>query len=72
MLRAIAAGRLRASRLGQRGAYRLRAADVDAWLDAATVDVPPRAAIRVPEMSRLLSPTPTGGRLLVSDEMGRR
>lgn len=71
VLRAIAAGRLRASRLGRRGAYRVRAADVDAWLDAATLDVTPGAAMSVPKVSRRLSTSPTGGRLAVGEGMGR-
>jgi excisionase family DNA binding protein len=37
VMRAIRAGRLRAYRLGTRGAYRLRAADVEAWLADSAV-----------------------------------
>ena len=37
VLRAIRSGRLRASRLGERGAYRIRVADLDAWLQAVVV-----------------------------------
>ena len=35
VLRAIQSGRLRASRLGSRGAYRMRVEDVDEWLCSA-------------------------------------
>jgi excisionase family DNA binding protein len=37
VLRAIRSGRLRASRLGERGAYRVRVEDLDAWLQAVVV-----------------------------------
>ena len=40
VLRAIQAGRLRASRLGQKGAYRVREIDVDVWIEAAIVEPP--------------------------------
>jgi len=36
--RAIQSGRLRAARLGARGAYRLRPADVDQWLANSVVE----------------------------------
>ena len=36
--RAIRSGRLRAARLGARGAYRLRADDVDAWIAGSLVE----------------------------------
>ena len=39
VIRAIRAGRLRAYRLGARGAYRVRAADVEAWLAESQVEV---------------------------------
>lgn len=37
VMRAIARGELRAVRLGARGAYRIRPADVDTWLDERVV-----------------------------------
>jgi excisionase family DNA binding protein len=52
ILRAIRAGRLRAYRFGARGAYRLRAADVEAWLAESAVQ-PVVVPLRVP---RPLSP----------------
>ena len=45
VLRAIRAGRLRASQLGERAAYRVREEDFQAWL-AATVVTPPTRAGR--------------------------
>ena len=60
--RAIQAGRLRAARLGARGAYRLRPDDVERWFVESTVK-PARnvtAAAHVPGMLRLDG---RGGRL---------
>jgi len=37
VLRAIHRGRLRASRLGEHGAYRMHDADVDAWIEASVL-----------------------------------
>lgn len=37
VMRAIARGELLAVRLGERGAYRIRPADLDAWIDARVV-----------------------------------
>ena len=50
VLRAIHRGRLRASRLGEHGAYRMHAADVDAWIEASVLPVQPvrRAATPLP------------------------
>jgi excisionase family DNA binding protein len=71
VLRAIRAGRLRAYRLGERGTYRIRPSDVDAWLDDQEVQpvvVPLRAVPPVPRPS----PGPlAGGRLRVPRSMGR-
>jgi excisionase family DNA binding protein len=66
--RAIRAGRLRASQLGARGAYRLRREDVDAWIDGSTVRVPQLgspvdAEVRPRPMPR--------GRLVVGHAVGR-
>lgn len=35
--RAIARGELRAARLGEAGAFRIRAADLDAWIEARAI-----------------------------------
>ena len=40
VLRAIHAGRLRASRLGESGALRVRPEDMEAWIDATVVEPP--------------------------------
>jgi len=78
VLRAIRAGRLRASRLGQRGAYRIRIEDVHAWIAATTVSAE-RASEPSPRSHRVdqravgvrrgstLSPA---GRLVLTDVMG--
>lgn len=71
VLRAIRGGRLRASRLGARGAYRVRPKDLAAWLDASTLTVPPN---RQPATTPVSS-TPiqgAGGRLAVTEGMDRR
>jgi excisionase family DNA binding protein len=66
VLRAIHRGRLRASRLGEQGAYRMRADDVDVWIESSVVDIPaPRSA---PALARL---DPTTGRLFLTADMGR-
>jgi excisionase family DNA binding protein len=73
VLRAIQSGRLHASRLGSRGAYRLRVEDVDDWLRAAAiVPVSPRPG-------RHSQPTPVpprqtsaAGRLIVDNATRRR
>jgi excisionase family DNA binding protein len=62
VLRAIHRGRLRASRLGEQGAYRMRAADVDAWIESSVVEIPPPRAPRV---------APAAGRLFLTPDMGR-
>ena len=75
VLRAIHGGRLRASRLGERAAFRVRLADVEAWIEASVVPMPPPA-------SALNSPAPPAplrapvtdietGRLVLTPEMGR-
>ncbi len=40
VLRAIHRGRLRASRLGEHGAFRIREADVERWIESSVLDVP--------------------------------
>ena len=76
VLRAIHAGRLTASRLGTRGTYRIRAADVDAWL-AGTVVEPIRrqpAPIKRGPIEILPTRPASGGsgRLRVTERMERR
>ena len=67
VIRAIRSGRLRAYRLGVRGAYRLRAADVEAWLAESQVEaVVVPFPVRAPVPSRPLRLTaPHGGKLRV-------
>ena len=76
VLRAIRAGRLRASRLGTRGSYRVRAADVEAWLAGTVVEPPHREAAPIrhePVERPTLRPVQAGsGRLQVTESMGRR
>ena len=79
VLRAIRAGRLRASQLGARGAYRMRMQDVDAWIGDTTVPpAPPRhrptpsSTLHVDEFRT--APTGRGasaGRLVLTSDMGR-
>ena len=72
--RAIRAGRLVASRLGTRGAYRIRPSDVDAWL-AGSIITPNPSAVAPPPAIRLPVPRrreQVSGRLVVTEEMGRR
>lgn len=66
VLRAIHRGRLRASRLGEHGAYRMRADDVDAWIESSVIEIPPpRTASALPRIE------PTTGRLFLTPDMGR-
>ncbi len=72
VLRAIHTGRLRASRLGASGAYRMRDADVDAWIEESVMTPPRRAPIRAPALH--VAPaldSPTAGRLELTADMGR-
>jgi len=71
VLRAIHRGRLRASRLGEQGAYRMREADVDEWIEASVCTVRPVRQASVPA-PLLTSAEPSVGRLALSPEMGRR
>ena len=70
VLRAIHRGRLRASRLGEQGAYRIREADAESWIEACVLEAaaPPRAA--APPVPRSEEPPPNGRRVLTPD-MGR-
>ena len=76
VLRAIHAGRLTGSRLGRRGTYRVRAADVEAWLAGTVVEPAPQEPppIRVQSIDLALpgASSPASGRLRVTDGMGRR
>ncbi len=66
VLRAIRSGRLRASRLGEHAAFRLRPEDVEAWIDQSIFEPPAKSAVE---------PTPlrqaNRGRLTLTPEMGR-
>lgn len=62
--RAIRAGRLRASQLGARGAYRVRPEDVDAWIDGSRVPAVPLAAPVALDVPPLRA---RGGRLVVRE-----
>jgi excisionase family DNA binding protein len=69
VLRAIKSGRLRASRLGERGAYRIKEVDYDAWIEESIVEPEVREPIGEPVPVRVLPPG--AGRLVVTPEMGR-
>lgn len=71
VLRAIHRGRLRASRLGEQGAYRMREADVDEWIEASVCTVRPVRRAGVPPPLRTPA-EPSIGRLALSPDMGRR
>lgn len=66
VMRAIRSGQLRASRLGSRGAYRVRPEDLEAWIVATAVLPPLSTAYRLP------GDHPTDGRLEVSYRYGHR
>jgi excisionase family DNA binding protein len=68
VLRAIKSGRLRASRLGEHGAYRIRESDYDAWVESSIVEPTVRERAE-PVPARALPPGV--GRLIVTPEMGR-
>jgi excisionase family DNA binding protein len=72
VLRAIHAGRLRASRLGESGAYRMRDEDIDAWIEQSVVTPLRRTPVRTPVARPLRAlGEPTVGRLELTAEMGR-
>lgn len=72
VLRAIHRGHLRASRLGESGAYRVRSADVEAWIEKSIVPPPARTMIRPPTTRLPQAPEQqTAGRLKLTAEMGR-
>jgi excisionase family DNA binding protein len=66
VMRAIRSGQLRASRLGARGAYRVRPEDLEAWIVATTVLPPLSSAYR------LQTDPIRGGRLSVRGDHGHR
>jgi excisionase family DNA binding protein len=67
VLRAIHRGRLRASRLGEHGAFRIREADVERWIEASVLEVSmPAREIAVP-----VPAAPALGRLVLAPDMGR-
>jgi excisionase family DNA binding protein len=70
VLRAIHRGRLRASRLGEHGAYRMREVDVDEWIEACVVDLQPArsAPAAIPSGAPIAA---RSGRLVLTPEMGR-
>ena len=67
VLRAIRAGRLRASRLGEHAAFRVRREDVDAWIEASVLE-PVR---KEPPPLRMVARPSDVGRLVITPEMGR-
>src|SRR3712207_6661709 len=60
VMRAIRSGRLRAARLGARGAYRLRPADVDQWVADSIVEPVAVASPRAPRPGVLLADSGNG------------
>jgi excisionase family DNA binding protein len=70
VLRAIHRGQLRATQLGERGVYRMHAADVHAWIEANVVPAPPVRRHPTPAPFRV-PPEPSSGRLVLTPEMGR-
>ena len=70
VLRAIHRGRLRAYRLGERGAYRLREGDIDAWLERSVVPEPTPATPPTP-VPAVADRQSTAGRLRLTPAMGR-
>src|SRR3954452_645470 len=70
VLRAIHRGRLRASRLGELGAYRMREADVDDWIERCVLEIPAARRTAPVIVSGPVAPG-TVGRLALTDDMGR-
>jgi excisionase family DNA binding protein len=71
VLRAIHRGRLRASRLAELGAYRMREADVEDWIERCVLEI---SAVRRTPAVIVGGPVAAGtvGRLALMDDMGRR
>jgi excisionase family DNA binding protein len=70
VLRAIRNGRLRAFRLGARGAYRIRPDDVESWLQSSRV-ARPGAGDRTDETEQLAPQPRERGRLVVDRKVTR-
>ena len=72
VLRAIHRGSLRACRLGECGAYRIRGTDVEAWIEESVVTPSARASIR-PATARFPPALEyeTDGRLQLTADIGR-
>jgi excisionase family DNA binding protein len=75
VLRAIHRGRLRASRLGARGAYRIRVDDMEQWIAGSAItprrhrpDSDPPSSTAAVSAAAVVD----GGRLVVTEQMGRR
>ena len=69
VLRAIHRGSLRASRLGEHGAYRVREADAERWIEDCVLEV---AARPRPDAPATRAAKPAGnGRLALTPDMGR-
>ena len=69
VLRAIHRGRLRASRLGEHGAYRVRESDAERWIEDCVLEVVARAKADAPP-DRVGGPG-ANGRLVLTPDMGR-
>jgi excisionase family DNA binding protein len=69
VLRAIHRGRLRASRLGEHGAYRIREADAERWIEECVLEVVARPGADAPP-ARATEPG-ANGRLVLRPDMGR-
>jgi excisionase family DNA binding protein len=72
VLRAIRCGRLRASRLGDSGAYRVWERDMHARIEASVVEPPRPETEPAPVLLAIEPPAPARGRLVMTPEMGRR
>ena len=69
VLRAIHRGRLRASRLGEHGAYRIRESDAERWIEDCVLEVVARPKADAPP-DRVAEPG-ANGRLVLTPDMGR-
>jgi excisionase family DNA binding protein len=73
ILRAIHAGKLKAYRLGERGAYRIAVEDLETWIEECAVTPAPAGPRRSAAIPPRLAPRelPSIGRLRLTDDMGR-
>ena len=69
VLRAIHGGRLRASRLGEHGAYRIREADAERWIEDCALEVATRPRADAPPAG--VAEPAANGRLVLTPDMGR-